>query len=314
MVGVVRGHPALLVDPRDRTAHVAMAALEAGVVVGGAELSLPLDEDTHTVSVELGVAPGHRSRGVGAALATRVVDLAAQQGRDVVQAEVFVPAGVDWAAWPGGRLAHRFGLRSVSTEDRFLLDLPVDPERLRDLETALPEDLLTRVASWFGPCPDEHLREWARMQTQMNEDVPMGELTRTSRTVDVARIRESDTRMAAMGWTKVRSMALGAGGAGIGYTEMFVSVHDPDVILQDDTFVDRAHRGRRLGTRLKLANLRQLHAHAEELIGSRRWVQTFTEQGNHAMQRTNERFGFRRVDVLHECEGTVDPGGVGGSA
>ncbi len=148
------------------------------------------------------------------------------------------------------------------------------------------------------------ITEWARMQTQMNEDVPVGELTCTARQVDVARIRESDTRMASMGWTKVRSMALGPG-AGIGYTEMYVSAHDPDFVVQDDTLVDRAHRGRHLGARMKLANLRQLHAHADELIGTRRWVQTFTEQGNSAMQRTNERFGFRRVDVLHECEGRL---------
>ena len=235
----------------------ALAAVEGGVVVGGAELSLPLDDDIHTMSVELGVAPRHRGHGVGRALTVRVGELAEQERRDLFQAELLVPAGVHWGDWPGGRFARRYRLRIVSSEDRFLLDLPVDDERLRDLEASLPvvedaEDgeIADRIVSRLGPCPDEYLSEWARMQTQMNQDVPMGELTRTAGQVDVARIRESDTRMAAMGWTKIRSMALGPRDAGIGYTEMFVSAHDPDFVVQDDTLVDRAHRGRRLGTRL----------------------------------------------------------------
>lgn len=292
-------------DPGTRTRHHAFVALGAGLVVGGAELSLPLHDDTQTVSVQLGVARSHRGRGVGAVLAAYVAEVARREDRHVLQAELVVPADVAWSHWPGGRFAERYGLRSVSTEDRFLLDLPVDAARLGALGRALPTEPGVRVVSWLGSCPDEHLVEWARMQTQMNQDVPVGELTRSARPVDVAAIRESDLRMASRGWTKVRSMAVSADGAGRGYTEMFVESHDLRFVVQDDTLVDRAHRGRHLGMRLKLANLRQLHAHAATLIGPRRWIQTFTEQGNAAMQRTNERVGFRRVDVLHECEGTL---------
>lgn len=60
-------------DPDDRTGHLALVAEDDGVVVGGAELSLPLDDDTETMSVELGVAPDRRGRGVGAALADEVL-------------------------------------------------------------------------------------------------------------------------------------------------------------------------------------------------------------------------------------------------
>lgn len=83
-----------------------------------------------------------------------------------------------------------------------------------------------------------------------------------------------------------------------------MSAHDSDFVLQDDTLVDRAHRGMGLGALLQAANLEQL-ASMGDLVEGRRWLQTHTEQGNVPMQRTNERFGFRRVDVLHACEGPL---------
>lgn len=294
--------------PATRTRHLGIVAIEDQVVVGGAELNLPLDEDLATISVELGVESDHRRRGVGSALAAAVRDLAAEHGRSIVQSEVFVPVETNWEDWPGARFAERYGLRSVSTEHRYALSLTglnLTGLELTGLE--LPRvDGAEDLVSFVGPCPPRYEAEWARMRTQMNEDVPTGALTVTARKIDVERIRESDRTMIEQGWTKVRTMALGADGAGLGYTELFVSAHDPDVVVQDDTLVDRAHRGHGLGLRLKVANLHQLRSHdGGRLLGGRHTVQTYVEQDNLAMQRTNERMGFRRVDTLHECEGTL---------
>jgi mycothiol synthase len=283
-----------------RTRHVALAATAAGRVVGGAELSLPLDDDLATMGVELGVAPAARRTGVGAALWTGVLEVARREGRTVAQAEVFVPDGTEVAAWPGARFAEARGLRCASVEHRFLLDLPVPEERLAAAEGSAQD----RVTSWVGPCPEDRLEEWARMRTHMNEDVPMGELTLTPRRIDADRVRESDRVMAEQGWTKVRSMATDPAGAGLGYSELFVSAYDPHVVVQDDTFVDRAHRGRGLGLRLKVANLRTLQT-TEGLLGPRSAVQTYCEQDNVAMRRTNQRLGFRLVDQLREYEGPL---------
>lgn len=275
-----------------RTRYAALVATAGGQVVGGAEVAMPLDEDLETFSVTLGVAEEARRQGIGSALWDAV--RAAVEGRTVAQAEVHVPPGEE--NWPGARFAESRGLRCASTEHRFLLDLPVPDELLR----ADPDG----IVSWVGPCPEEHLAEWARMRTHMNEDVPMGGLTVTARTVDADRVRESDRAMAEQGWTKVRSMALAPDGAGLGYTELFVSAHDPDVVVQDDTFVDRSARGQGLGLRLKVANLRLLQD-TPGLLGGRRAVQTYCEQDNVAMRRTNERLGFRLVDELREYEGRV---------
>ncbi|QIG42392.1 GNAT family N-acetyltransferase [Nocardioides anomalus] len=287
-----------------RTRHVALVATDdAGAVVGGAELSLPLDDDVHTLGVDLGVPGPHRHRGVGQALWEAVQEVAAQEGRAVAQAEVLVPDGAE--DWPGARFAEARGLRCLEREHRFVLDLPVAPERLAAPATDDPDD--TEVVSWVGPCPEDRLDEWARMRTHMSEDVPIGELSITPRQVDADRVRESDRAMTEQGWTKVRTMALGPDGAGRGYTELLVSAHDERVVVQDDTFVDRAYRGRGLGLRLKAANLGLLQETAG-LLGPRRRVQTYCEQDNVAMRRTNARLGFRLVDELREYEGPVSPG------
>ncbi len=286
--------------------HVALAAATGGAVVGGAELGLPLDADVETMSVELGVLPEARGRGVGEALLSAVRTVAMREDRDVLQAEVFVPTDRAPEQWPGARFAERHGLSCATVEHRFLLDLPVPEQRLDDLAAgagrgASDDD---EIVSWVGGCPDEYVDRWARMQTQMNQDVPTGELTVTARQVDAQRIRDSDLRMSEQGWTKVRSMALDSAGVGRGYTELFVSDHDPDVVVQDDTWVDESHRGRRLGMRLKVANLRLLQGHdGGALLGPRRSAQTYCEQHNTAMRRINAEVGFREVDSLRGYEG-----------
>jgi GNAT superfamily N-acetyltransferase len=294
--------------PSAQKRRVALVACEGDAVVGGADLGLPLDLDVETMSVELGVLPEARGRGVGDALLSAVREVATREDRAVLQAEVFVPTGVAPDQWAGARFAERHGLRCATVEHRFLLDLPVPGERLDDLaagaqQGASPDDV---IVSWVGGCPEEYVEQWARMQTQMNQDVPMGELTVTARQVDTERVRDSDRRMAEQGWTKVRSMALDPDGTGRGYTELFVSEHDLDVVVQDDTWVDDARRGRRLGMRLKVANLRQLQDHdGGALLGPRRSAQTYCEQDNTAMRRINAAVGFREVDSLRGYEGPV---------
>lgn len=282
--------------------HMAVGAFDDGRCVGGVEITLPLKYDTETMSVELGVLPDYRGRRVGAELMAYVKDVAAQHDRQILQAELHVPAGQEFGDSGGGGFALSHGMRSVSTEDRFLLDLPLDARRVADLRTVQDG---YEVHSFVDRVPDAHVAEWARMVTHMNEDVPMGELTHTAQPIDVERIRDAERTFAEQGWTRLRSLALAPDGLGAGYTEMFVSRYDADFVIQDDTFVDRAHRGHRLGARLKLANLRSLAEHGQRIGGSWRWVQTYTEQQNHAMQRTNSAFGFRRVDVLHQLEGPV---------
>lgn len=88
----------------------------------------------------------------------------------------------------------------------------------------------------------------------------------------------------------------------MGYSTLLVPRTDPHHAYQDDTLVLRAHRGHNLGAALKVANLRALERLPVEDHAARRWLHTYTEQDNAAMQAVNAGFGFRRAEVLHEYE------------
>ncbi|WP_148043334.1 GNAT family N-acetyltransferase [Flexivirga caeni] len=280
-----------------RLRYFAIGAFEGDTCVGGAQVGLPMQRDTETMAVELGVLPTFRGRGVGTTLAAYVKDLARQHDRTIIQTEITVPAGRQLAETNGGRFARAAGMRSVSAEDRFVLDLPWDERRPAGMAQADGY----RIVLFVDRVPDDYVAQWARLRTHMDQDVPTGELTRTPESIGIDRIREAERNFAEQGWTRLRTMAFTAASVGAGYTELYVSRYDDDFVVQDDTFVDRAHRGHRLGARMKRANLRQLAC----LDGPWKWVQTHTELNNVAMQRTNEALGFRRVDVLHEVEGRL---------
>jgi GNAT superfamily N-acetyltransferase len=129
----------------------------------------------------------------------------------------------------------------------------------------------------------------------------MGELTRSTRVTDVAAVRENEERMRAQGYVLVSLARIG--GRAVGYTEMLVSSHDPDIVNQDDTLVDRAHRGRGIGRALKLANLRQLQEVPE--AANSRWVQTYTATDNTPMLALNRAVGFRETDIMTALEGPL---------
>ncbi|MCQ8780529.1 GNAT family N-acetyltransferase, partial [Escherichia coli] len=74
--------------------------------------------------------------------------------------------------------------------------------------------------------------------------------------------------------------------------------HGTDDALQDDTLVMPEHRGHGLGLALKTATMAVLRReHPDRTV-----LHTWTDPDNVAMQRTNERFGFRRVGRMHEVQ------------
>ena len=266
-----------------------------GQVVGAMLVELPLLHDTGTVQVEIAVPPPHRGRGVGAALWSHAVELARREGRTVAQTEVSVPRDRSPGEWPGARFAAARGFTTGHVEDHQVLDLPVPDERPAGNPAGS-----TRTVQWAGPCPEEHVRTYAALQTAMNADVPTGAMTRTAVEVSPERVRTSDARLAESYLTLV-TLVLDDHAGPVGYTLLLVPHAEPGDAVQDDTLVLRAHRGRGLGATLKAANLRLLAAHSP---GTRR-VHTWVAQSNAPMQAVNAAFGFRDVETLHEMECTL---------
>ncbi|WP_166970234.1 GNAT family N-acetyltransferase [Brevibacterium atlanticum] len=289
--------------PRTDKTDIALVAHLDEEAVGGAEINLTAESPAYT---ELGVIPPCRRRGIGTALAEAVEQILTDADRPstIVQTETYCPAGVAFAQTRG---------MSVGNEEhRLLLDLPTylraDADRYKDsgASTTVPvlkADPDFSVTSWIGACPEEVLESWTRLREQMDEDVPVGDLTRSVSHASTAAIRSHEERMDDQGWVLVGSMAH-VGDLAVGYTEIMVSAHDPEIVIQEDTLVDRAYRGRGIGRALKVANLRQLPA--VPATTSAKWVQTYTATNNGPMLALNRDLGFSVADTMTALEGRIE--------
>lgn len=290
-----------LANPSPVKRRLAVGAFEDSVCVGAMLLEFPLQSDLETAAVEIDVPRRHRGQGVGAALWRWAEQRAAAERRSVFQAEVYVPTEHTVETWPGARFAVSRGFLSQNVEDHLVVPLPFDPDRLATLEATQDAPDGYRVVAWSGACPDKYVAAWADLHTAMSADVPTGGLTRDPVVQTVEGIRTSEGRMA-RNWITLSSLSLNDRDEPVGYSTLYLPRTQPEHAYQDDTLVLRRHRGHNLGTRLKVANLRQHEQLPESDIAERRWLHTYTEQGNAPMQVVNERFGFRRVEVMHEFE------------
>ncbi|WP_062947344.1 MULTISPECIES: GNAT family N-acetyltransferase [Brachybacterium] len=273
-------------DPKPGRTSVLLIAHLDGAPVGAAGAEA---DPGDPAEVEISVLPSHRRRGVGRALAAAVREALAGHAQ-VVQAETYSEAGIAFALDQGMRLGNQ--------EHRLLRAMPLDTAALSGAAPAPG----TEIRTWHGACPAELVEDWARLTTQMDADVPMGDLTRPASRGEIEELRRSEQRMDDQGWTLVRGLALHEGAA-VGYTEILVNRHDPEILTQDDTLVDRAHRGHGIGRALKLANLENLRQVPE--VAEARWIQTYTALDNAPMLALNRALGFREADVLSILEGEL---------
>ncbi|MEV6527888.1 GNAT family N-acetyltransferase [Longispora sp. NPDC051575] len=274
----------------------AWGAWEGGRCLGTLLLALSRQDNTHLAGVDVNVPPEHRGRGVGAALFERGLAEARLAGRTVVGNEVNVTG--ELADSPGGRFALARGFVSQHTEQRLLLDLPLADADLAAREREGAERSAGyRALSWTGVVPAARVDDLVRLHNQMQRDVPSGDLDREPVAYDAERLTAGQTRSLAQGYGMVTTMVLDPAGAPAAYTMMYVAA-DGGSAFQDDTFVLTAHRGHRLGTLAKAANLRLLAEH----FPATGYVHTWTAQVNDAMRSINERFGFRPVETMHAVE------------
>ena len=274
----------------DRQAY---GAWDGDECLGGVIVNLPRAANSHTTEFELAVAPEHRRRGAGTALYEAGIAVARAHGRRVVSTELNVPLTQSLAEHDGGRFALARGFESTLQERRYLLGLPAEPV-VADVPAGY------QLHAWTGPVAVESAADFAAMNNLMEQDVPIGERDHEPAVVTAADVLRGDERLAAAGWGLVTALLRAPDGTPAGYTRLFVN-SDGVHAQQDDTFVLRAHRGRRLGAVLKSANLAQLAAHHPGV----RHLHSWTADGNDAMIATNRRFGFRPVETMHIMEGPV---------
>jgi GNAT superfamily N-acetyltransferase len=271
-----------------------------GETVGVAELSWDTADDLHLCEAEIHVRPDVRRRGVGRALWDEVDRRRVVLGREVVEAELDVPAGPA-SAGPGAgpAFAEALGFRTIHLEERMVLGLPVDPDHLARLaERATTAAAGYEVVSWVDRCPDDLVDAWCALRTRMEHDVPTGDSAGTPVTWDAERLRSSEQRTARAYRALVSAARRTSDGELAAYTLLFVPHEAEQPAVQDDTLVMPEHRGRRLGTLVKVANLEALG----EVRPTRRALHTWTAPGNGPMVAVNRAFGFVTVAHCHQVQ------------
>lgn len=285
-----------------RPEHWAARRLGQGVVAGY-RLELPHRDNRHLAEGEVLVHPAHRRAGLGRALLAHLVTRARGAGRRSL-------VGHARSESAGGAFAAAVGARMVRTDVR----------RVLDLTTLVPATLAARRAEaeaasaayrllrWAGPTPAEHLAGVTRLLTAMN-DAPVGELDWEPEVWGAERIRAYEAAAAGRGdrpYTVVaRHEPTGELAA---LTTVYVRGGHPEWSGQGDTVVLAAHRGHRLGLRVKLAMLPWLPA-AEPAV---RHLVTWNAASNRYMIAVNEVLGYRVLDTWHTWQLDLTPLHVAG--
>lgn len=270
-------------DPYRR--NMLFAAESDGVFLGVGSVGLSMNDNKHLAEVELFVRPAVRRLGVGATLLEYADVMRQNAGRTTVVCELYL--GPDSSKCPGLDFAFSHGFTTVHEEDHLVLDLPASAERLDSLRASVDDDY--DVITWGDHCPDEHLDAYLELRTQMDSDVPIGEVDYEPVVYDKDRQRSEEGRLAAAYWAITAAVRRRKDGQMCGYSTLLVPLDTGDTdAFQWDTLVMPEHRGHRLGTALKLATLEILQRDHPD----RTQLHTWTDPENHAMHRTNLAFGY----------------------
>ncbi|MCC3762869.1 GNAT family N-acetyltransferase [Glycomyces sp. TRM65418] len=272
------------------------AARLDGVLVGSVELVFYLTDNQHLVSVELEVHPDCRRRGVGTRLVEFVEQRAAERGRDTLLAGVAESVEGGPAFDHAGReFAKARGYASVDNEIHRRNDLfAVEDDDLAKLYAdAWAKAAGYELIQWVNHAPDDIVEGIAAMRARMYTDPPMGEeLDIRPAVYDVARVRDEERVRADRGELQLAAAVRHVeSGEVAGLTDILVPPGSETHAGQNDTIVDPSHRGRRLGTILKIANQRLLREYRPKL----RYVHTWNAESNAHMIAINEAVGYRRL-------------------
>lgn len=260
-------------------------------------------ENREIAMISVSVAPEHRRRGHGAALLEHVERFCAERSRSTLV--TIVP--IYWEGGPardetGAKALERRGYsRALTLVNRRSPAAPFTPdEEERRFAAALAKagDAYA-LRQWAGPVPADLLDTMCRMETMILSEVPMGELEFEPEQVDAEKLRAREAVNAEEGRANLHSVAVErATGQVVAWTQIGVDLGDYGDAHQAITIVDPAHRDRRLGLLVKLANLRLLR----ERFPRVEWIWTDNADVNAHMIAINELLGYTTVDGSAEYQ------------
>ena len=302
-----------MADPYER--QVILVAKIDGVIVGTADIALPLVDNLDLAEFTLDILPEYRRQGVGRQLLEAAEHFARDEGRHTILIDTnhpgsslrdpdaeqlvpgsgvgFVPLGsrdVEFARHTGYTLQHIEQFSSCA--------LPLDSKLVAELEAEAEEANAGRyrLHHWTDRCPDQWLEAVAVLENQAGADVdPSLEApVEQDMVFDGGILREAEDVAIAQGRrTVVTAVEHLATGALVGLTTITVLAHRADVVFQDDTLVLQEHRGNKLGLLIKVANMERL----SEQFPDARIIYTWNAPENRYLLTVNKQLGFQTAGV-----------------
>lgn len=293
-------------DTADWT-HVGFFAERDGAVVGAVTMLLANEAGSTTAEFDLMVDPPHWGEGVEEALLDAVETEARARGRRTLQTwtlhrpdmpgpRLVPPTG--FGAVPADdrqtvfHRAHGYALEQVERNSSFDLRGPFDIVEAKLAEALRAAGDEYRLVTWTSPTPEAHRDTFAYALSRMNTDAPTGGLVSEEHHWDAERVQRRDERLRRQGLTvSVAAVQHEPTGAIVAYNELVIAADRTGATQQYGTLVVKEHRGHRLGTIVKCANL----VRWRELVPESPRVSTFNAEENRPMLDINEAIGFAPV-------------------
>jgi GNAT superfamily N-acetyltransferase len=268
--------------------------VSGGRVVAHAELTLPHLDNRTNAYVDLTVRPDARRRGVGRLLWDHVADLARAADRKLVFFEAKMDsAGEDFARAIGGELGIYSARRRLVVDD-------ATRATASELEaSSRAAGAGYEIVTFVGATPEEWLDGMAYLTGRMSTDAPLENLELQPEAYDAPRLRAREEIGLVRGAVMYQALAVeSATGVVVAMTNVGMTREDPTHAWQWNTIVDPDHRGHRLGTWVKVANLVLMLDHEPDL----QTVITWNAASNEHMIAVNEAIGFRLLDHWGEWQ------------
>lgn len=254
-------------------------------------LEFPERDNVTTAFAALTVHPRARRRGIGTAFAEVARTRVNANARTLLIAESVMGGAAD-------RMLRRYGASPGLPyhRQRLAIDTGAAEAWQPLFDEALPHSAGYTVLRWRDDVPERFIDGMAYLNARMSTDAP---LEWGPELWDGDRIRERDKAVAAWGTRCYTTAAVhNLTGHLVGYSTLAYAPDDPTHAQQWNTIVEPLHRGHRLGTIIKVANLR----FALEHESATRTVMTTNAESNGPMNAINAALGFVPFDHWAEWQ------------
>lgn len=288
-------------DETDRHIHTILARDGDGIV-GAATYTVATAPDTVTLQVDVMVPRTHWATGAAAALLASTEEAARQRGLTTIQVWTLHPVAdgatftpkTGWGTAPVTPLSDLlntsgFTLEQVERTSALTLDgdFSLVTRMLRDATAFAGSDY--ESVAWTLPTPAEYRDGYASIMARLDTDAPSGDLTVDPEVWDADRVIRRDSQFAQAGQTvSVAGIIHRPTGTLVAYNELVIGRESSAVTHQYGTLVMKEHRGHRLGTMVKCANLLRWR----DISPDSPRVVTFNAEENRPMLSINEAIGF----------------------